>query len=421
MSVFSEQDKQIATSRDEDGDERVEVRYSAPVWIVRDRLEVMGFTLDGARAIFTKGVSNRLAEINSLRDDEDRYKPLDDLYAEKASVLGTLTLELWMSEMRALKVSGAHSIWENENVPDDLKGYCLPASKSTPLLRYLLNPNEDHILSFETPDLRYLLRAALEFADPLSPVVQDVTDVIYAGYYAPDDPIADDARKSNLEHFPNNARVIVLTEGPTDHEILSQSLSLLYPHLVPLYSFMDFGALRSPGGAGQLVATVKAFASAGVSNRIVALFDNDTAAADALRSLDLSRLPENMRVLTYPPLPNAKLWPTTGPQGTVAMDVNGLAGSIELYLGSDVLHDAGRLLAPVHWKGYVSALERYQGEVANKDLLHKRFAAKVIQAKADSRAIGPQDWSGLRAILDLVRHAFLAADASPSLGPMRSV
>ena len=42
--------------------------------------------------------------------------------------------------------------------------------------------------------------------------------------------------------------------------------------------FMDFEGVRIGGGAGSLVNIVKAFAGAGIVNRTVALFDNDTAA-----------------------------------------------------------------------------------------------------------------------------------------------
>ena len=41
---------------------------------------------------------------------------------------------------------------------------------------------------------------------------------------------------------------------------------------------MDFEGARVSGAAGSLAALVKAFVGAGIANRVVALFDNDTAA-----------------------------------------------------------------------------------------------------------------------------------------------
>jgi hypothetical protein len=96
-----------------------------------------------------------------------------------------------------------------------------------------------------------------------------------------------------------HAPVVVLTEGRTDVEFLSAALNILYPHLADLIRFLDYDQ-KAEGGAGALVRMVRAFAAAGIVNRVVAIFDNDTAAADALRALDLSKLPDQLRVLQYP-------------------------------------------------------------------------------------------------------------------------
>ncbi|MCX5355617.1 hypothetical protein [Streptomyces mirabilis] len=88
----------------------------------------------------------------------------------------------------------------------------------------------------------------------------------------------DDVHAQSSAHAP----VVVLTEGHSDVAILEPALGLLYPHLTGLVRFMDYN--NSPrGGAGSLVSTVRAFAAAGISNPVVALFDNDTGALEALR------------------------------------------------------------------------------------------------------------------------------------------
>ncbi len=195
----------------------------------------------------------------------------------------------------------------------------------------------------------------------------------------------------------------------TDIEFPEPALQLLYPHLVDLIRFMDFGQ-RPQGSASALVTTVKAFAAAGVANRVVALFDNDTAAADALRSWDRSMLPASIRVCQYPPLDLAADYPTLGPPPALSRaanaDVNGLAGSIELYLGRDVLTSAAGRLRPVHWRAYIEGMRQYQGEVVEKDAIHHAYRAKIRAANADRSRIADQDWSGIQAILDLVIRTF---------------
>jgi hypothetical protein len=88
------------------------------------------------------------------------------------------------------------------------------------------------------------------------------------------------------------------------------------------------------------------------------------------------------------------------------MDVNGLAGSIELYYGSDVLRMPDGAFAPVQWRGYVEALGEYQGQVMHKAALQKRFAAKLAACLDDPSLAHRYDWSGLDAILGRMRTAF---------------
>jgi len=96
-----------------------------------------------------------------------------------------------------------------------------------------------------------------------------------------------------------------------------------------------------------LANIVRAFAGAGILNRMIALFDNDTAAEAAIASLAHIDLPANLIIRQLPAIDVARSYPTLGPSGMTRMDVNGLAGSIELYLGTDVLRDEGGNLKPV--------------------------------------------------------------------------
>ncbi|MFD0309126.1 hypothetical protein [Streptomyces sp. NPDC127119] len=209
-----------------------------------------------------------------------------------------------------------------------------------------------------------------------------------------------------------NAPLVVLTEGSTDVTMLEPALELLYPQLTDLVRFMDYGS-RPQGGAGTLVTMVRAFAAAGIANPIVALFDNDTAASEALRPLARDSLPRNIKIMQYPRLDLASDYPTLGPPTTdtpagspTRADVNGLAGSIELYLGRDVLCQPDGNLRPVQWRSYSKAMQQYQGEVTEKKTVQNSYAAKLVQAQDDPSLIDTQDWTGVRAILDAVIRAF---------------
>lgn len=89
-------------------------------------------------------------------------------------------------------------------------------------------------------------------------------------------------------------------------------------------------------------------------------------AQTGLGGLSRAALPPNIRVIQYPELDLAKAYPTLGapiadgePSSSAVADVNGLAASIELYLGRDVLIRADGGLRPVQWKAFVPAVGRY--------------------------------------------------------------
>lgn len=160
---------------------------------------------------------------------------------------------------------------------------------------------------------------------------------------------------------------------------------------------------------------VRAFAAAGIANRIVAICDNDTAASDALRSISSTALPPNIRIIQYPELDFAKTYPTLGPpiadgqqSSSAVADVNGLAASIELYLGRDTLMRADGSLRPVRWKAFIPGVGRYQGEVTEKAEIHKAFRTKAREARSNRSAISSQDWEGIRLILDALLSAFFS-------------
>lgn len=262
-------------------------------------------------------------------------------------------------------------------------------------------------------DERYALRAVLE-AFPDAEVILDITESLGdLGVETFDLPsLASSALKAIRSDEEMQGPVVILTEGKTDSEFLTIALNLLYPHLEELVRVWNFD-MKNEGSAGALVKTVKAFAAAGITNRIVALFDNDTAALASLRALDSISLPPNIQTRQYPPVDLARKYPTLGPptldneSGDIVLaDVNGLAGSIELYLGRDVLTDDEGRLRPVQWRAFIAGPNTYQGEVLDKDIVHRAFRDKVQRVRdAEGKLDLGSEWNDLRAIVDAVLEA----------------
>jgi hypothetical protein len=261
-------------------------------------------------------------------------------------------------------------------------------------------------------EARLRLRAVL-LALPDADVSLDVTwrGLRGRGKFYPNS-LASGAQSAVRNRAAEHAPMIVLTEGKTDSEFLQDALTILYPHLTDLVRFLDYEQ-KPEGGASAVMRTVRAFAAAGIANRIVVILDNDTAAANVLRKFDPASLPDHIQVMQYPNLDVAREYPTLGPPSLESPDtpitlanVNNLAASVELYLGRDVLTMGNGSLRPVQWSNYDSGMKRYQGVVIEKETIHEEFREKAKRAKKDPSIIGQQDWEGLRLILDTLLAAF---------------
>jgi hypothetical protein len=118
-------------------------------------------------------------------------------------------------------------------------------------------------------------------------------------------------REGLWQRSARHSPVVVLAEGKTDAEFLSAALRILFPHLVGLIRFMDY-ASKPEGSASALTRMVRAFASAGVANRTIALFDNDLAGRQELERLQKdTTIPRSIRAMSYPDVDVARSYPTT--------------------------------------------------------------------------------------------------------------
>jgi hypothetical protein len=200
-------------------------------------------------------------------------------------------------------------------------------------------------------------------------------------------------------------KIIILTEGSTDSEFISRSLKVLYPHLSKFFYFMDFGIMKVQGGVSFLAHYIKAFAGAKINNNIIGLFDNDSAALDELRNLEGIYLPDNIIKMKLPEIEIAKNYPTLGPTQDQTININGLACSIELFFGQDVLQQKDGTLTPIRWTGYKDRINKYQGEILNKDGLQQKFRQKLKLAENGQR-INRADWKDMITLIENIIHAF---------------
>jgi hypothetical protein len=360
-------------NEDNDHEPRERVQLVATVAVLRDRLDVLGIGRSVLNQAFDEYAKEKLDILRGVRVRAD----YSDAAQPDIQLLEKITLEAWTELLtNAIKTPGKHG-----------RGRWGELTTVGALLEI-----------WEDADPRFLIAASLLAGELEDELVLDVSELIAGGWL--DDQF--DPQQLAIDHFSyslaNGNPPVIITEGSTDARFLQEAIRIRQPHLQSYIRFFDF-ADGAEGSAAAGVRTLKSFAAAGISNRIVLLLDNDTAARDAMRALKGVRLPDHYSVLRYPDIEIARSYPTLGPTGLSEMDVNGLAGSIEMYLGRDVLSGLGGKLSPVQWRSYIEGTKAYQGEVLDKVGIQKRFREKIKQATADPSIIAGQDWGGLDAII----------------------
>jgi hypothetical protein len=382
------------------------VYYSAPVPMVRDRLELEGYTVANCRRLFEEWKSLEIRQKESWGADDlengtsesAEYRAIKQTIRESNKVevqrLCELTVDSWIGYFRQML--------ENRLTRKDAEAH------QDSYLGEMLKWQQEGWYGYGGPDPLVAIRLAIELFPSADDVIYDLTDLVAQEYLDEDEDPIERLITWSAGEYHYLGRVIVLTEGRTDATFLKSALDLLYPHLAGYYSFMDFAEYG--GGAGQLANLVRAFAGAGIVNRVVAIFDNDAAALAAMRTLRKATLPNHIVVMRLPDLPTLMLYPTSGPSGSSLMNINGMAASMELYLGADVLRGDNGELPAIQWTGYERSVGAYQGELPCKQEVQNRFLRKLAQAREDSRFRESADWSGLSAIFVEMFKAFHELD-----------
>ncbi len=295
---------------------------------IRQRLLICGFSLEYAKQIFNEVVEKAESFF------EDAAVDMKEYYREELSkIKNTVNLSRKLNKI-------SYDRW-NDGISDYIDDWAL--------------------------FLSYIYNYSLQDEDE---VVLDLTELINGGWLDDD---SDFSKKDFilLKDAIISDLPIILTEGVTDRNILSKAFKIFYPELVHYIKFLnqDF---KPEGGAAGILKMARSFASAGISNRILVILDNDTAAMSTIKTFG-NRYPCNIKVTTYPYNINLKEYPTIGPQGETRMDVNGLAGSIEMYTGSKALTDEAGAIEKIQWTGYIENVKQYQGSLINKVAVQKRF------------------------------------------------
>ncbi len=324
--LLQEKDRRTVSFR-EDDEERVFVGYVSTRAFVLARLELAGFTSDRAVAAFDAFIDQQRSTYHSVsassrgQDWSASVKLVDEFgYAE------------WQARLKSvLQTRYTEGKWRDDSYADEIE-------------RQMCGLEDDWIF-FADPLTS--IRAMLDALPDVQEVSLDIAPLIDGGWIEPDDRVCAERREPHAQVRSILQPVMLLAEGSTDNRVLRRSLERLYPHLTDYISFFDYDGARPDAGASFVVKFLKAFAAARINTSILAIFDNDAAGRSAFKTASDLTLPANIKCTLLPDTDLARDYPTIGPQGKHSVDVNGKAGSIELYLGRHNLTRQDGTLSPV--------------------------------------------------------------------------
>lgn len=369
-----------------EGDPIVEMDegFGKPLWQVRDRLELMGYTLRGVK---------------------HHYERLHQMHGMSDRPIGFMTLRKALAKVDVTRVSGNYS--ENHD-PGEFVSKEILQRLSLESERHSysgsgLRPDHWEIdLLLENFGANGALRLLAENpANHALDVTWAFTPLVEAGW-AP--------REEFQPGATPDQRFLIVTEGSSDAKILQKALQLCRPHIADFFRFVDMEEGYPFTGTGNLYRFAQGLASIGILNNTVLVYDNDAEGFSKWRDTQKLSLPANMRAMKLPDLKVLKQVPTIGPSGRKRANINQRAASIECYLD---LTQPGLPEPLVRWGPYNKLSDSYQGELEHKTQFMKSF----LDLRSADIAY---DFSKIETVLDalfsecvtIAEHKFINSGAS---------
>ena len=170
-------------------------------------------------------------------------------------------------------------------------------------------------------------------------------------------------REQIVKELTSENKIMFVTEGTSDALVLRKSIEELYPDISDFFEFIDVSEKFPFTGTSNLYNFCVAMCQIKIQNQIMVVFDNDTAGIEKYRkALDLVR-PKSFMITRLPDHSDFSEFPTIGPHGESADNINGRAVAIECFL--DLCRT--ELLPRVRWGSYNKGEQKYQGALENKD------------------------------------------------------
>ena len=335
--------------------------YSRKLSEVKDRLELLGYSIHNLRNIYQK----------YLIDYFDDYSAVSLTYEELLDIFSNISIEDY-----------------RENLDDAVGKYAIEHILNHKLFEPLRKPysddfafDSDHF--FENFDIKFLLRLLMENPKNLALDLEwRIADVVEGGYVDED---------SLCIGIDDSDKFLIVTEGSSDTFIIKKALEMLKPDIIDFFTFIDMEDNYPFTGTGNLFRFCQGLSSIKIQNKVLVIFDNDLEGVSNFEKVRKLRLPRNMGVMKLPDCKCFENFTTVGVSGESQQNINGRAVAIECFLDfSKIDKDTHR----IRWTNYIKDCDDYQGSLENKESYLKPF--KKI------RDVNAYDFSKLELLVDAI-------------------
>lgn len=178
-----------------------------------------------------------------------------------------------------------------------------------------------------------------------------------------------DLEKDIIPQLTTKEKILIVTEGSSDTDIIRKCINLLYNDISDFFEFIYMEHNYPFTGTGNLKNFIKGLSKISILNNILVILDNDTAGLAVYNDIKEINLPKNLKVIKLPNHMDFDNFKCKGPQGDSLENINGKAVSIECFLDHNLIDED----IYVRWTGFNDKLIQYQGNIEPKNLLLRSF------------------------------------------------
>ncbi|MGW8113992.1 HEPN/Toprim-associated domain-containing protein [Caproicibacterium sp. NSD3] len=170
-------------------------------------------------------------------------------------------------------------------------------------------------------------------------------------------------REDFVSPLSSGEKILIVTEGSSDSYIIKRTIESLYPDIADFFDFIDMEENYPFTGVGNLYNFCLGLVRINVGNKILVIFDNDTAGVEKYQLLSSVKKPDTFLITKLPNYDAFSHFQALGPQGESYENINGKAVAIECFLD---LNSVNKIPA-IRWTSYNKKMKQYQGELVGKD------------------------------------------------------